>query len=208
MGFSLIRTVPTNPSNYFGTNTAEIDASEINVRLGKSSTAELSASDSDFRDSQSDYSTQSSISWAKALNMFTVTVDQQNIFGNDYRGYYIDPGQQHQGSISRDTMAMLVEGGWYMNSSSLRVKIRQMYVIQNITMRVQLVIGSGASTGNTFTSSNQGWTSFKITTAPTGTHTNTRSYGSFTSSSGQWSWSGNSNVFSGTDGDKEHIRIF
>ncbi len=208
MGFSLIRTVPINPSNYLGTNTAEIDASEINVRLGKSASAELSASDSDFRDSQQDYGTQSSISWANALNMFTVTVDQQSIFGNDYRGYYIDPGAQHQGSISRDTMAMLLEGGWYMNSSSIRVRLRQVYVQGNATFRVVMVIGSGASDGDVFTSSNQGWSSFKITTVSTGTHTNSRSYGSFTSSSGQWSWTGNSNVFSGTDGDKEHIRIF
>lgn len=208
MAFTLIRTVPTAPASYFGTNIAEISASEINVRLGKSSTAELSASDTDFRTSQQDYGTQSSISWANALNMFTVTVDQQNIFGNDYRGYYIDPGAQHQGSISRDTMAMLVEGGWYMNSSSIRIRLRQVYVIGNATFRVVMVIGSGANDGDVFNSSNQGWSSFKITTVSTGTHTNTRSYGSFTSSSGQWSWTGNSNVFSGTDGDKEQIRIF
>ena len=201
--FTKIRQTPQAAGNS-GASTKTIDAQEINIRLGKSSTAELNASDSDFRDAQEDYGAQDEVSWEEILNVFSVDPAVQNIFGTTHRGRFQDPGGTFHGSLTRDIMASANDGGWYMSSSITEIKLKAVYQIGS-NFRVEML---NASNNAVFGSTDQGWSSFKVTNANNGAETKLKSYGSFSYSAGRWTWSGSSNTFSTTAGVKRHIRIF
>lgn len=189
-----------------GTSGVAIDAQEINLKAGKSQTAELSFSETDIERMADGDSTAigvpDAISFRDFKNKSIIT--QNTFFGNI--GY---DGSLPTGSITDSVLAASTDGGYTWHGVSSYNEARWLSLYQSWQNQLRFKPSIGTGTSPIISSAGANFEKITIRKYDSGTYSSSefrRTYGAFSSSGRYWYWN-SVTILGSTAGLKRYVSI-